>query len=163
MMQFIQRSFNNINITQLYDLMALRVEIFVVEQDCSYQDLDYKDQAAQHFLCYENDILISCARVLFDKEKGSMSLGRVVTKNSHRGQGLAKQLMLKMLNYLKAEHEDEIITISAQCYLEKFYQSFGFKSVGEEYLEDGLPHIKMIKEPQSLAPSMKNNALQDQE
>ncbi len=150
MLQYIYKDFTKLSINKLYALINLRVEVFIIEQNCIYQDLDYKDQCATHFLCYDANKLVGYSRVLFDKDKNSMSLGRVITKPTHRNQGIAKQLMKNMLVFLDAKHKDEQIVISAQCYLKQFYSSFGFDVVGDEYKVDGLPHIKMIKKINTL-------------
>lgn len=150
MLQFSEMDFNDLSSRQLYDLIALRIEVFIIEQNCIYQDLDYKDQSAKHFLCYNKNQLVGCGRVLFDKDKNSMSIGRVVTKSSNRKQGIGKLLMNHMLKFLDLKYKNEQIVISAQCYLKEFYRSFEFKIVGDEYKEDGLPHIKMIKKTNTL-------------
>ncbi|MGB0367735.1 MAG: GNAT family N-acetyltransferase [Flavobacteriaceae bacterium] len=129
----------------LYSILALRSEVFVVEQDCVYQDIDGKDQKAKHLLGYEKDLLVAHSRLLkpgdyFDQH----SFGRAVVKISHRGLGLGDELVKRSIKELGEKTE---IKISAQYHLEKFYQNNGFVSVGDTYLEDGIPHIAMFRNP----------------
>ncbi len=139
------KKFEELSIHELYALLQLRSEVFVVEQDCVYQDLDGKDQKALHVLGFKNNEVIAYTRIFgpgdYFKEA---SIGRVVVRESERKYGYGYEIM----NFSKQavlDHFDETtIKISAQCYLIKFYNSLGFKEVGEEYLEDGIPHIGMI-------------------
>lgn len=143
MLSIFHKSFNELSPQQLYDLIALRLEVFVVEQNCLYQDLDYKDQNATHFFCYDQKKMTAYARVLFDEDKGAISIGRVVTLQSHRKRGLSTALMKKMLAHITLHYPNQKIVISAQCYISHFYQAFGFTKTGQVYQEDGLPHIRM--------------------
>ena len=132
----------------LYSILALRSEVFVVEQDCVYQDIDSNDQKANHVLGYDKDILIAYSRLLrpgdyFNKH----SFGRAVVKKSHRGLGLGDELVKRSIKELGYQTE---IRISAQFHLEKLYQNNGFVSVGKTYLEDGIPHIAMFRNPSNL-------------
>ncbi len=144
-MTFSIKKFEELSIHELYALLRLRSEVFVVEQDCVYQDLDGKDQKALHVLGFKNNEVIAYTRIFgpgdYFKEA---SIGRVVVRESERKYGYGYEIM----NFSKQavlDHFDETtIKISAQCYLIKFYNSLGFKEVGEEYLEDGIPHIGMI-------------------
>jgi ElaA protein len=129
----------------LYSILALRSEVFVVEQDCVYQDIDRKDQKAKYLLGYDKDLLVAHSRLLkpgdyFDQH----SFGRVVVKKSHRGLGLGDELVKRSIKELGDQTE---IKISAQYHLEKLYQNNGFVSVGDTYLEDGIPHIAMFRNP----------------
>ena len=137
--------FNELSLQELYAILRLRNEVFVVEQNCVYQDTDNKDQKAWHIFIKENEEIIAYARVFkpgdyFEKA----SIGRVVVEPKFRGQELGKKIMNDSINFIKKLGFDEI-EISAQTYLLKFYNELGFNRVGEEYLEDGLPHCKMIK------------------
>ena len=137
--------FNELSLQELYAILCLRNEVFVVEQNCVYQDTDNKDQKAWHIFIKENEEIIAYARVFkpgdyFEKA----SIGRVVVEPKFRGQELGKKIMNDSINFIKKLGFDEI-EISAQTYLLKFYNELGFNRVGEEYLEDGLPHCKMIK------------------
>jgi len=142
------RSFAELNSHELYDLLALRQEVFIIEQKCIYPDLDYYDQKATHLLGWHEKKLVAYAR-LFEKDicyPNSISIGRVVASPGMRSKGIGKELMNVILTHLENTNNIHPITISAQFYLEKFYASLGFKSVGEPYQEDGIPHIKMIKD-----------------
>ena len=140
------KSFEELNKAEFYQIVKLRIEVFIVEQNCPYPDLDDKDQEAHH-MWIEDTVEIVC--YLRINPAGSRfaepSLGRIVTKRSHRKQGLAEVLINKAIN-LVCEKESRAIRISAQCYLEKYYEKFGFLKASEEYLEDDIPHIEMLRD-----------------
>ena len=146
MMKISVKSFDELSVYELYGILQLRAEVFVVEQDCSYQDLDDKDQKALHVIGTKNNKIVAYARIFkpgdYFKEA---SIGRVVVKDSEREYGYGYDIMNASIeavhNYLK----EDVIFLSAQTYLKKFYNSLGFKQVGEGYLEDGIPHIGMLK------------------
>lgn len=138
--------FEELSLQQLYDTMALRQLVFVVEQDCPYLDADGKDQASWHMMGYKNEELVAYSRVMpkgISYEK-YCSIGRVVTAQSVRREGVGKTLMEHSISWCKKLFPAEGVKISAQSYLLKFYQSFAFQPVGEEYMEDGIPHTAMI-------------------
>ncbi len=141
-------SFKQLSLRQLYELLALRIEVFVVEQNCPYQDVDGKDQQSMHLLGYSNEgALIAYVRLL---PKGISyedypSIGRVVISKEARGKGLGRPLMLKAIEVLQEHFGKSPIKLSAQSHLQEYYQSLGFETVGDGYLEDGIPHIAMIK------------------
>lgn len=139
------KNFQKLTTHELYQILQLRNEVFILEQNTPYQDIDNKDENAFHFLCISLNSLIGYGRIFFNAEKNAMSIGRLVTKGTHRNQGIAKKLMKDMLKFIDNIYPDKSIVISAQTYLEKFYQSFNFMSINEKYLEDGLPHIAMIR------------------
>jgi ElaA protein len=141
------KSFTELNTTELYNLLQLRSEVFVVEQDCVYQDIDFKDQKALHILGYKNDVLTAYTRIFKpgDYFKNS-SIGRVVVKDSERKFNFGHQIMKASIAAIKSNFKEDKITISAQKYLKKFYESHGFYQVDDEYLEDGIPHIRMDKD-----------------
>ena len=130
---------------RLYEILKLRSEVFVVEQNCAYQDLDNKDQTALHLIAEENDKVIGYARIFKrgDFYKNS-SIGRVLVKIEYRGKDLGKKIMNKSINHIKKDPLEKKIELSAQKYLLKFYLDLGFKKTGKEYLEDNIPHLKMI-------------------
>jgi ElaA protein len=139
--------FNDLSLQELYDIMALRQAVFVVEQNCPYLDADGKDQQAAHVLAYDNDgDLVAYSRLLpvgiFYAD--SISIGRVISSDKVRGQGVGQELMRFSIREIYRLFGNKKLTISAQYYLIKFYESFGFQAVGETYLEDDIPHIKMV-------------------
>ncbi len=144
--RFYHKPFSALSTTELYDLMHLRQEIFIVEQDCPYLDADTKDQDCEHILLYVNNILVAYARVVPEgiSYKNYTSIGRVVTKKTQRGTGLGQKLMQYAINVCQKLYPHKAIKISAQCYAIGFYEKLGFQSVGEEYLEDDIPHIGMV-------------------
>jgi ElaA protein len=139
-------AFNELTLEELYQMMIVRQEVFVVEQNCPYLDADDKDQKCFHVLGYENNDLIAYARLVPKgvSYENSVSIGRILTTEKGRGKGVGKGLVQFSIDETKRLFNATEITISAQCYLIKFYESFGFKIVGEEYLEDDIPHIKML-------------------
>lgn len=145
-MQVRIKNFEDLTLNELYDLMALRSAVFVVEQDCVYQDLDYKDQKAIHVLGYENKLLVAYTRLfgLGDYFKNA-SIGRVIVTPAFRSKQLGHTIMKASILALQERYDMHQIEISAQSYLERFYETHGFKAEGAEYLEDGIPHKKMIK------------------
>ncbi|WP_108649372.1 GNAT family N-acetyltransferase [Dongshaea marina] len=150
-MQWFTLSFDQLTTTQLYDLLKLRSDVFVVEQDCVYPDLDDKDRVAgvYHLLGYQHGKLIAYirllpARVTFDQP----CISRVVTHPKARGNGIGHRLLNQALAECRRLWPEQGITISAQQYLESFYTQHGFEVSSEGYLEDGIPHIQM-KRPAS--------------
>ncbi len=140
--------FQELTLEDLYAIIALREEVFVVEQDCPYLDADGKDLHGFHLCGKDNNgVLQAYARIL---DKGVSyadypSLGRIVTRKSYRRKGAGIELMNALLKETKRLFPGMAIKISAQCYLQEFYERFGFQQIGETYLEDGIPHIAMIK------------------
>ena len=146
LMEFQIKPFSELSLLELYQILQLRSEVFVVEQNCVYQDIDFKDQKALHVLGFKNDTIIAYTRIF---KKGyyfdNASIGRVVVKESERRFGYGHDLMKVSIKAIETEFQDQKITISAQLYLKKFYESHGFIQIGETYLEDGIPHIRMDK------------------
>lgn len=139
-------TFNELTLEQLYQMMMVRQAVFVVEQNCPYLDADDKDQDCYHVLGYDKEDLVAYSRIV---PKGisyvnSVAIGRILTTEKGRGRGIGKILVQQSIEETIRLFPTEKITISAQCYLIKFYESFGFQIVGEEYLEDDIPHIKMV-------------------
>ncbi len=142
------KAFDELSLRELYAMLALRAEVFVVEQDCPYQDLDGKDQKSWHVMGWKDDELVAVARIV---DKGVSyaeyySIGRVVVSEKVRKDGIGSALMEEAINWIYSDKGEVPIKISAQCYLIKFYGALGFQPVGEEYLEDNIPHIAMLKE-----------------
>ena len=141
------KTFSELTLQQLYDLRQLRSEIFVVEQNCVYQDIDGKDQQAFHILGYKEDLLVAYTRCfppgIYFKEP---AIGRVLVRKSERINSYGHQIMKTSIQALESRFPDTSIKLSAQTYLTAFYESHGFKQIGEGYLEDGIPHIAMIRD-----------------
>jgi ElaA protein len=140
------KSFEQLSLQELYDILHLRTAVFVVEQDCVYQDMDGKDQVALHVLGKEGGRLVAYTRVFtpgtYYKDA---SIGRVITEKNARGNGYGREIVIKSIEALEAVSGKTSITIAAQSYLRKFYGELGFKETGSEYLEDGIPHFKMVR------------------
>ena len=146
MLNILVKYFDGLTLKELYDLLQLRSEVFVVEQDCVYQDLDGKDQKAIHVLGYEKDKLVAYTRIFKPGDYFEYaSIGRVVVSKNKRQLKYGIDIMKASTEVIDFKLKTKTIKISAQSYLRKFYESFGFKKVGEEYLEDGIPHIAMVK------------------
>ena len=144
MIQFKIKPFTELSTNELYEMLQLRSEVFVVEQNCVYQDIDGKDQKAIHVLGYSDDILVAYSRLFKPKDYFEYaSIGRVIVKESYRDQKLGHELMRVSIDAITTLFQETKITISAQLYLQKFYESHGFVVVGESYLEDDIPHIEM--------------------
>lgn len=138
--------FNELSTGELYDILQLRSEVFVVEQDCVYQDVDGKDHRAIHILGYIQEHLAAYARIFAPGEYfDECAIGRVVVSPNHRSGGYGKAIMEAAIQKAIQHFGATEIAVSAQTYLHKFYNDLGFHPIGEEYLEDGIPHIKMIR------------------
>ena len=143
-MRYEFKPFHELTVSELYDLLHLREKVFIVEQECPYQDLDYTDQKAVHVLLYEGKELAAYTRIFQRGIKYSeASIGRVVTSPSHRGKGYGALVMKASMEALRKMGENHIV-LSSQAYAEKFYERLGFKRTEKEpYLEDEIPHVEM--------------------
>ena len=143
----ITKTFSELNTEELYQILRLRSEVFVVEQDCVYQDIDNKDQNAIHLYYKKNSEIVAYTRIF---EAGhyyeNPCIGRVIVSKKNRGNDLGKKIMIDSMEYIKQNIKGEKIELSAQKYLDNFYKDLGFYKIGEDYLEDGIPHQRMIKE-----------------
>lgn len=141
------KAFNELTTTELYQILHLRSRVFVVEQNSVYLDPDNKDFNSHHLSIYANGNLAAYARLLPAglSYPNDVSIGRVVSDSAYRGLGLGNKLMNLAVEGCYELFGPSDIRISAQLYLLKFYQSHGFTEVGESYLEDGIPHIEMVK------------------
>lgn len=140
------KPFDSLTVKELYALLKLRSEIFVVEQNCVFLDTDGKDLSCQHLMLYQNKELMAYARIvpaglLFNEP----SIGRIVSSHTARGKGFGRQLVSLAIANCQRLHGNKPIKIGAQLYLKSFYESFGFVAQGEEYLEDDIVHIHMIR------------------
>ena len=139
------KTFDNLSNTEIYKILRLRSEVFVVEQECIYQDIDNKDKKAVHIFLKEKNEIIAYSRVFKEKEYfENPSIGRVVVANKRRMYGVGKKIMNISIDYIKKNIKAKSIEISAQKYLKKFYSNLGFIQQGEEYLEDNIPHLRMF-------------------
>lgn len=139
-------AFDELDLGTLHDLLALRAEVFVVEQDCVYQDIDGKDPRSFHLFRYKADRLEGTLRIL---PKGigysdAVAIGRVVTSPASRGKGIGHLMMKAAVDFIAIHYPGESIKLSAQTHLSAFYEAHGFSICGEGYLEDGIPHVPMI-------------------
>ncbi|MBL4625011.1 MAG: GNAT family N-acetyltransferase [Flavobacteriales bacterium] len=140
------KRFNDLTNIELYNILALRTEVFVVEQNCPYQECDGNDEVAIHFYGMADNKIVAYARVLPARVNyETCSIGRVVTSPSIRGKGIGYELMTKAIDCCTNSFGESNITISAQEHLEKYYGKLGFIKASEMYLEDDIPHIKMIR------------------
>ncbi len=143
---WIIKPFHELTTAELYALLRLRSEVFVVEQNCVFLDQDNKDQAAWHLMGWHDNELVAYVRILPPGMAYELpSIGRVVTSHEYRGSGAGKELMNEAIEKTTARYPDMPIKIGAQLYLKKFYQSLGFEQSSEIYLDDGIEHIEMIR------------------
>ncbi|MFT4660827.1 MAG: ElaA protein [Patiriisocius sp.] len=140
------RTFDEFNLEEFHDLIQLRIEVFVIEQDCPYQELDGLDKGAWHITGRdENGQYIACSRVIKGGEVyDQVSFGRVIIKEGFRGLKLGHEVVSRTMDFIKGKFPGEDVKISAQEYLLQFYELHDFVQVGEMYLEDDIPHIPMI-------------------
>ena len=142
------KQFDKLTLDELYNILQLRNEVFIVEQNCIYNDTDGKDQSAWHLMANADDKLVAYTRILPPGVSYSdPAIGRVVTSSSKRRSGLGKELMKRSIEACEKFFGKTSISLSAQVYLQSFYESLGFIVVGEEYLDDGIPHFKMSRKP----------------
>lgn len=139
------KTFPELTVAELYALLQLRAEVFVVEQNCVYQDIDGKDQKAFHLLGTKNGQLVAYVRIFKAGDYfAEPSIGRVVVQQAERKYGYGHELMAFANRFVFDALGEKVIKISAQTYLEKFYKAHGYERIGEGYLEDGIPHQAMI-------------------
>lgn len=145
-MKFICKPFADLTLAELYAIMQLRQEVFIVEQNCPYLDADGKDFKSLHLMCFDRNLMMAYCRILpagvsYDEP----SIGRVITNMRVRNTGIGKILMNKAIEQLEALFGRTPIRIGAQAYLKKFYEQFGFEDMQQPYLEDGIPHLIMLR------------------
>ena len=130
----------------LHDVLRLRVDIFVVEQNCPYPEVDGQDPDALHILGQQADgTLVAYARILPAKADGVPHIGRVVVAKEHRGTGLGKRVMQEAFRVLQERYGSTRSAVAAQAHLQKFYSGLGYVRTGEDYLWDGIPHVDMMR------------------
>ncbi len=138
--------FNDLTAEELYEIFKLRIAVFVVEQNCPYQDADGKDLKSFHLMGFdESNDLTAYARILpAGISFSEVSIGRVISSNKARGTGAGRELMKQAIHFISKKYGAVPVRIGAQLYLTRFYSSFGFETAGEEYLEDNIRHIEML-------------------
>ena len=138
------KHFTELTNEELYKILQLRNAVFIVEQNCPYQDCDDKDQDSYHFMGWQQDILIAYSRLIPPGiAYKDASIGRVVTTAVSRGKNIGRELMILSIRHIHNLFGQRPVTISAQLYLKNFYESLGFIKAGDTYLDDGIEHIKM--------------------
>lgn len=140
-LSLVAKPFSALTVAELYELLVLRAEVFVVEQACAYLDPDGRDRAATHLLGRRGGELVAYAR--WFPEGDRIRLGRIATAGRARGRGLGRALVAAALSRIAADHPGRPVRIHAQSYLRSFYEGFGFVAVGEPFEEDGIPHRAM--------------------
>ncbi len=139
------KRFEELTLSEIYEILRLRNEVFVVEQNCAYQDCDGKDINSYHLYSEDNGRIISYLRII---DKGvsynEVSIGRVLVRKNYRGKGISRQMMIEAIKFIEQTLNEKEIRIQAQAYLIEFYKSFGFIEISGEYTEDGIPHIDML-------------------
>ena len=145
-MNTVIKKFSELSTEEIYNILKLRAEVFVVEQNCVYQDIDEKDKKATHLFIEKNNEIIAYTRIFKkgDYYEENPSIGRVVVSKKERGKKIGKEIMLNSIEFIKKELKGRKIELSAQKYLDKFYKDLDFYSEGEDYLEDGIPHQRMF-------------------
>jgi ElaA protein len=138
------RAFDALTVLELYAILRLRQDVFVVEQKCAYADADGLDAIATHLFASDGDAVIACARLFAPGQRRREAvIGRVVTAPSQRRTGLGRELMRRAIAAIEERHGGVPIWLGAQKYLQRFYESFGFVRDGDDYLEDDIPHLPM--------------------
>lgn len=145
------KHYRDLTLNEFHDIIALRLNAFVVEQNCPYLDLDGKDKKAYHVICRDGKgDIVATARILPPGiAYSNVAVGRVVTSEAIRGHGVGHDLMEKAMDFCLLEFGNEPIRISAQKHLENYYGKHKFLTTGKEYLEDGIPHVEMLFEPKN--------------
>lgn len=139
-MELTIKTFQELTTKELYEILKVRGAIFVVEQNCAYQDIDGLDEASLH-LFYEDGGQVQAYLRAFEKEPGVVQMGRVLTL--HHGEGLGGRLLHKGIPVIKEQFQPSKIVIEAQCHATGYYEKAGFQRCSEEFLEDGIPHVRM--------------------
>lgn len=145
------KKFHELSSNELYSILKLRCEVFIVEQKCPYEDIDGKDIPSYHLFLEDNGVILSYLRIIpqgisFDE----VSIGRVLVNSLYRKNGYGREMMNKAIDFVINDMKESSIKIGAQSYLKDFYKSIGFNEISQEFLEDDIPHIYMLYEKSSL-------------
>lgn len=144
-MEWIERTYDQLTKDELYIILKERVDIFVVEQECPYPEMDGYDKKALHLFLRKGEKIIAYARLLPNHTKyEEASIGRVIVKKQYRGKGYARELMKRSISIMQDDWQEKKIKLQGQEYLRHFYGSFGFKEISDVYLDDGIPHVDMM-------------------
>ena len=146
-MEYSIKSFDELSKSELYSILSIRNKVFVVEQNCSYQDPDGKDFDSFHLMVKpsnSNKIIAYIRIILQDPIYEQSSISRVLVDRKYRGNGIARHMLNKGIKFIRNNSQEDGIKLSAQEYLIPFYKSLGFKAVSDIYLEDGIPHVEMV-------------------
>lgn len=144
-MEWKLKKFDDLTSDELYGILKLRSEVFVVEQDCVYQDLDDKDQLSYHLFLENDGETVAVSRIIPENVSyEEMSIGRVVVKENFRGHGLSKIMMKKAIDFIVDDLGKSEIRLSGQAYLVDFYENLGFKKVSDVYMEDNIEHFEFL-------------------
>ncbi|MGC4017809.1 MAG: GNAT family N-acetyltransferase [Muricomes sp.] len=145
------KEFDELTINELYEILKVRAEVFITEQNCVYQDLDSKDKKSYHLFLEDNEKIIAYLRIL---PRGvsypEAAIGRVLTQAAHRKKGISREMLKRAIDFIVDTLKEDKIRISAQRYLLEFYKSLGFQPTSDVYLEDGIEHIEMLYQKQAL-------------
>ena len=144
-MDSIIKKFDELTLNELYKIMQLRSQVFVVEQNCIYQDLDDIDKISYDLFIKGNNDMIKAYLRIFEKDKDTAQIGRVVTEEKERKKGYATKLMEKGIQLIKNEMKKNKVYLEGQVYCKDLYLHLGFNIISDEFLEDGIPHYKMLK------------------
>ncbi len=145
------RRFYQLNNLELYNIMQLRNQVFVIEQNCIYQDADGKDEKAKHIFLKNGHQIVTYLRIFKPGDYfENASISRIVTRPGYRNNGYATEAIFKAIEVICNGWKERFIEISAQTYLIDYYKRLGFNKIGEEYLEDGIPHIRMLYDKENL-------------
>ena len=144
MFQSTIKPYNDLSKDKFFDILKLRIEVFVVEQCCYYQELDDEDKEAFHVSIYNDGIIVAVGRIIPNLSNKEVKIGRIAVKMEYRKKGLAYKMMKDIMNFISREYKNFSVLLSAQTYLIEFYQSFGFTEIGNTYLEDSIEHINMV-------------------
>ncbi len=139
------KSFEELTTNELFAILKERVNIFVVEQNCPYPEIDDHDKIAHHLFKEEHGEIIAYARILPQEATyREVAIGRVIVTKKQRGYGVGHELMERAMDFILNDMEESIVKLSSQDYIKHFYESFGFKPVSNVYLDDGIPHVDML-------------------
>lgn len=145
-MNYVIKTFNELTTSELYELLALRFHVFVLEQESMYDEIDGKDEVCYHLLGYEDGKLVAYLRILpCGVNFNEASIGRFVVDKEYRKNGWGTFIMNKAIEFISKEMNQSEIRIEAQCYLRKFYEGFGFQVTSDEFLDGGIPHYEMLR------------------